>query len=78
VGAVEIDAQWVKVLASKPDKQRLVPGTHMVEGKHWLSHSLCLDLHTFAHTPPTHTTQWLSNCDEHAEPVVHSLVQEDK
>lgn len=26
-------AQWVRVLATKPDHQSLVPGTHVVEGE---------------------------------------------
>lgn len=33
VGVAGGMAQWVRVLATKPDHQSLVPGTHVVEGE---------------------------------------------
>lgn len=37
-------AQWIKVLAAKPDHLSLVTGTHMVKGKNQLQ-----KVHTHAH-----------------------------
>lgn len=49
-------AQWVKVLAGKPDEQNLICWAHMVVGESWLSQTVlwplytCCDMHIHTHT----------------------------
>jgi hypothetical protein len=51
-------AQWVKVLATKPDDLSSIPGTHMTEEEKWLQ-KLSSDLYKHIMRARTHTHKYV-------------------